>query len=228
MVGRVSLEKAQEEMGRGVIPLSFLLETIAVDGALNGIAFESLDETQRKSVTAAFEDAYRVLLFNAKKDISEGSLTIRERVSLAPANELPGIRAWCDTNDDLLKDFRQVCPDGRLVVRMDDARDWLGALGIPCPSWLLCPGAGVPSKKTFSSVTEDSPCPAKEAASTGDWKQEARKIGAELAVAKPRLSILQIASQVSDELKKRGIKGRGGRVPSPDTIKRHALNGIKG
>lgn len=64
-----------------------------------------------------------------------------------------------------------------------------------------------------------------------DWKAAAKKIGKEILKKKPNLSVDQVAEKVYDEMTKRkkepGMTGRGGRVPSAGTIKRHALTGIK-
>ncbi len=66
-----------------------------------------------------------------------------------------------------------------------------------------------------------------------NWQVKAREIGEIIYKAKPTLSIEQIAIQIQKEMVLRkangedGISGRGGKVPSADTIKRHALIGIK-
>ncbi|MDH5216681.1 MAG: hypothetical protein OEX19_03230 [Gammaproteobacteria bacterium] len=59
------------------------------------------------------------------------------------------------------------------------------------------------------------------------WKQKAREIGIKFSQQNPRLSILQIAEKVCEQMKKDDVTGRGGRVPDAETIKRHALTGIK-
>lgn len=66
-----------------------------------------------------------------------------------------------------------------------------------------------------------------------DWKVMGRKIGVSIFAEKSHLNMDQIAEKTNQEMNKRNIKGepgmtgRGGRVPSPATIKRHALTGIK-
>jgi len=67
--------------------------------------------------------------------------------------------------------------------------------------------------------------------SGNDWKATAWQIGKEILKKKSSLSVDQVAEKVYDEMTKRkmepGMTGRGGRVPSANTIKRHALTGIK-
>lgn len=63
------------------------------------------------------------------------------------------------------------------------------------------------------------------------WIASARDIGASLVKDNPKLNILQIAKKVNAEMEIRksdpNMTGRGGKVPSIETIKRHALIGIK-
>lgn len=66
-----------------------------------------------------------------------------------------------------------------------------------------------------------------------DWKKHAREIGIALSREKPQLSLDQIAKRVHAEMLKKhdegmpGMTGRGNNIPSADTIRRHALIGIK-
>ena len=63
------------------------------------------------------------------------------------------------------------------------------------------------------------------------WIPEARKIGERIYKENKKLSVEQIAQKVHSEmtLKKseEGMTGRGGKILSAETIKRHALTGIK-
>lgn len=62
------------------------------------------------------------------------------------------------------------------------------------------------------------------------WIAEAKKIARALLTSNPKLrnrSILIIASKVREEMINQRLTGRGGQTPSVDTIKRHALSGIK-
>jgi hypothetical protein len=69
--------------------------------------------------------------------------------------------------------------------------------------------------------------------SGANWKLEARKIGKKIFHEKPNFSVEQIASKTREEMLARknkgepGMTGRSGKVPSAETIKRHALIGIK-
>jgi len=63
------------------------------------------------------------------------------------------------------------------------------------------------------------------------WRANARHIGERIYQGKPSLNVEEIAEKTHKEMTNRkgepGMTGRGGKVPSADTIKRHALAGIK-
>lgn len=65
------------------------------------------------------------------------------------------------------------------------------------------------------------------------WKENARQIGLEIAKKAPKYSIEIIAEKTREEMMLRhkrgnsGMTGRGGKFPNAETIKRHALTGIK-
>ncbi|MGZ8152914.1 MAG: hypothetical protein ACXW0Q_09240 [Methylovulum sp.] len=78
-----------------------------------------------------------------------------------------------------------------------------------------------PSSKKSQNLTSD------------DWKRNARAIGEEFHKTHKHLSVEQLAIKTHAEMTDRrnngesGMTGRGKRIPSADTIKRHALTGIK-
>jgi hypothetical protein len=61
------------------------------------------------------------------------------------------------------------------------------------------------------------------------WVPKARAIGEQIAkdTKNSRLNVEQIAGKVHEEMQRQNITGRGNRVPKRDTIKRHALKGIR-
>jgi len=65
------------------------------------------------------------------------------------------------------------------------------------------------------------------------WKANARQIAEKIHKGKPSLNVEKIAEKTHAEMTARkakgesGMTGRGGKVPCADTIKRHALTGIK-
>lgn len=65
------------------------------------------------------------------------------------------------------------------------------------------------------------------------WRANARQIGEKIHKEKPSLNMEKIAEKTHKEMTARkangdpGMTGRGGNVPLADTIKRHALTGIK-
>lgn len=69
--------------------------------------------------------------------------------------------------------------------------------------------------------------------SGNDWKVPARQIGKEIHKKKQTLNMEKIAQKTHEEMTDKknkgesGMTGRGGKVPSAATIKRHALTGIK-
>lgn len=60
-----------------------------------------------------------------------------------------------------------------------------------------------------------------------DWKPAAWGIALTIYKKNPLLSVDRIAEKTHTEMQEKGIAGRGGKIPSVDTIKRHALTGIK-
>ncbi len=69
--------------------------------------------------------------------------------------------------------------------------------------------------------------------SQAPWKTRARQIAKEILKNNPSLSVDKLAEKTNAEMVDRnkrgeeGMTGRGNKVPAADTIKRHALTGIK-
>lgn len=69
--------------------------------------------------------------------------------------------------------------------------------------------------------------------STEIWKESARQIGKNIYSKSPKLTVDKIAEKTHAEMTRlhkigeSGMTGRGDKVPSAETIKRHALTGIK-
>lgn len=62
---------------------------------------------------------------------------------------------------------------------------------------------------------------------TPNWHVHARKWGIEISNHNPRLNLLQIAEKVRTKMEEGNIRGQGDRIPSAETIRRHALTGIQ-
>lgn len=131
---------------------------IPLDALLAILAGESFREAGRGPATylelrianREFDDGYRVLLRHAKRGILSGNLIVRQLPTLAPINEFPVIQSWCNSNDTL-KNYDDIVPDGRLVVTIENAVQWLQGLSIPIPNWIhevgALPSPGQPVKE---------------------------------------------------------------------------------
>lgn len=117
----------------GATPLDALLE-ISAGGELRENA-RVQTRSEKPQGDMEFYANYRVLLRRAKRDIRSGKLVVRMLPTLVPLNKIPVIQAWCNTNDTLM-DHAESLPDSRLVVKLEDARQWLQKITIPVPDWL--------------------------------------------------------------------------------------------
>jgi hypothetical protein len=107
-------------------------------------------------------------------------------------------------------------------VTIDDVNNWLKKSGYNY-RWLAKGHHDDEDRQTVPVVA-----PSIEA-----WRANARKIGEKIRNKNPSLNIEQIAEKTRKEMIERntkgelGMSGRGNKVPSAETIKRHALIGIK-
>ena len=123
-------------------------------------------------------------------------------------------------------DNREDIPIGEFVT-------WALSEGwnIPDEMLKLCKSkSDINTQVTSPEKTEIAPLKEKK---TYPWVPKAIEIAKAIYKKKPILNVEQIAKKTHDEMTERnnkkepGMTGRGGKVPSADTIKRHALTGIK-
>ena len=99
---------------------------------------------------------------------------------------------------------------------------------------LLCElsGAPLPPWMTITPAAKGEALPV-VSPSIEAWRANARQIGEKIHKEKPSLNMEKIAEKTHKEMTDRkakgepGMTGRGGKIPSADTILRHALTGIK-
>jgi len=104
-------------------------------------------------------------------------------------------------------------------VELNEVTKWLQSIGrVPVADELLKAVKNAPAP-----VAEDPPSPPAEM----PWIQKARDAAQEFHRAKPKLTKETISNLLHDKLKKDGVVGRGGKVPSPETIRKSALAGMK-
>jgi hypothetical protein len=135
--------------------------------------------------------------------VAAGRIRLHDPITYAPTNEIRG--ALVD-KDEVIGQIMS----GEHVPLLKEAKD--------------------PPVLKMEVVTVTQPAPA---AQIEAWRTKARIIGESIYKNKPALNIEQIAKKVHSEMTARHAKkepnmtGRGGKVPSAASIKRHALNGLK-
>lgn len=121
------------------------------------------------------------------------------------------------------------------LVKLDESVRWFNTKGIDIDI------TGVKSdlnelrtKDKYNSPIVNETTNQEEQTNDNDWKKTARQIGIEIHQKAPRLSIDKIAKKTHAEMvrlksesSKLKVTGRGDKMPTPETIKRHALTGIK-
>jgi hypothetical protein len=79
----------------------------------------------------------------------------------------------------------------------------------------------------IDETARSGPATALSGASEIEWIKIARTEGQKIHKASPKLNAAAIAERVRQKLVAMNVAGRGGKVPSASTIKRHALRGYK-
>lgn len=121
----------------GMIPLKSLLDILASEELIAaGRADKLTDAKTRTRVDFELYGLYHILIRKAQSAIRDGKLQVRTLTAPHPViNEEPGVRAWCSENHTL-KGIHEAAPDGRIVLKIEDARNWLNSQGIEIPNWL--------------------------------------------------------------------------------------------
>ncbi len=181
----------------GAIPLDALLEISAGGELRENARVHTRSEMLQGDME--FYASYRVLLRHAKQYIRSGKLVVRMLPTLAPLNEFPVIQTWCNTNDTLMGHAESL-PDSRLVVKLEDARQWLHEMGVPVPERLRAAPGTAASKGMPSSQ---------------GWIPRAREIWTgivEREKGNPRPKTkTKISEMVAKQLENEGIRKRGGK-----------------
>lgn len=182
----------------GTAPLIAFLSSVAIEVWLRvADDDEELDDE-------AIDNEFMVLLSKAKQDIVTGKLAVQRARSQVRVNDDPDIISGCSASDNA------TLFDANLVVRKDDAIAWLKGIGAYIPNGLV-------SNDAASHASPNS---------KGDWKSWVRDLGIKFKNQYTRLSQKQIAERIRKQMEIEGISGRGGRIPSAETIVRDALTGI--
>jgi hypothetical protein len=130
----------------------------------------------------------------------------------------PTIKSWLECREHAWRAVRAGLLKGN--SKPVDFLIWAESLGYPIPEGLQ----GLFEKNEAKTKPSDPPL---------TWETTARALGEKIFKDKPLLSISQISKRVHSILLERhqqgdqGVTGRGKKVPTAETIKRHALNGLK-
>ncbi|MBL8420986.1 MAG: hypothetical protein JNK92_10150 [Dechloromonas sp.] len=116
-------------------------------------------------------------------------------------------------------------------ISLPDFLAWCEACGRPDIAVLFPPQSAPPAHRP--ETAEPGPTQQERSNTHYPWVPAAQNIYHELRPSNARLNLEQMAEKVHLEMKRRnsagqpGMSGRGGKIPAAETIKRHALNGIR-
>jgi hypothetical protein len=140
--------------------------------------------------------------------------------------------AWESLNrDEAFIHLEEVDVAGRMLhmVRLEEFAQWAVRKGFDVPPELREIAAKSALVEPSGAIDED-----KDESGAFPWAQTARAIAEEILPNNRKHNILKIAEKVRAEMIRRHdagmpgtYAGRGGKVPSAVTIKRHALTGLK-
>ena len=143
---------------------------------------------------------------------------------LAEAIESGEITARIMRHSIYYADLGTFLPDGGLDPKNSTV------LRVDLDAWMLARGLSMPAATSGTTEQDAPPAPV---VTVAGWLLCAKSIAAKTHKSKPQLSVDQLAKKTHEEMTTRknagesGMTGRGGKVPSAGTIKRHALTGIK-
>lgn len=161
------------------------------------------------------------------------SLTYDSDVPIYMFGSAPGYKAWLDS-DEGQKHWKLVCKKIELKKHLEEVASTAhnnDPLKIEAQDRLKKSIKSKLKKVTRkldnfdSDLSEEQTIP--KPVTEQPWVAPAREIGREVYKVFPRLNLDQISEKVHPILKKQGVRGRGGKIVSAGSIRRHALKGLK-
>lgn len=161
------------------------------------------------------------------------SLTYDSGVPIYTFGSAPGYKAWLDT-DEGQKHWKLVCKKIDLKQQLEKVSATAhnnDPLKFEAQNRLKKSIKSKLKKVTkklenySSELPDERPIP--KPVTEQPWIAPARNLGKEIYMQFPYLSLEQIAEKVYPKLKEIGVRGRGGRVLSAGSIRKHALKGLK-
>lgn len=161
------------------------------------------------------------------------SLSYDSGVPIYTFGSAPRQKAWLDT-DEGQKHWKLVCKKIDLkqeLEKVSATADNNDPLKIEAQNRLKKPIKSKLKKVTkklenySSDLADKQPIP--KPVTEQLWIAPARELGREIYKQFPHLSLEQIAEKVHPKLKQQGVRGRGGKIVSAASIRRHALKGLK-